>query len=117
MAPGISDAIKTDLREIESYYENIIESSGNDEQQCFPTLFTWGLARHYIGEELVVYPFFEKLLIDGIDMADKGCFETMTSSDTNFIPAIKKLMENLYKHNNEEEIDHLPRLEEFLTQE
>jgi hypothetical protein len=71
MAPGISDAIKKDHREIESYYDKIINSSDKDEQTRFQNLFTWELARHSIGEELVVYPVFEKLLPGGIEMANK----------------------------------------------
>jgi hemerythrin superfamily protein len=71
MAPGISDAIKNDHREIESYYDKIINSSDKDEQTRFQNLFTWELARHSIGEELVVYPVFEKLLSGGVDMANK----------------------------------------------
>jgi hypothetical protein len=71
MVPGISDVIKKDHREIESYYEKIITSSNEDEQTRFQNLFTWELARHSIGEELVVYPVFEKSLPGGIDMANK----------------------------------------------
>ena len=71
MPPGISDVIKKDHREIESYYERIIRSSDMDEQRRFQNMFTWELARHSIGEEIVVYPVFEKLISGGIDMADK----------------------------------------------
>lgn len=71
MAPGITDAIKKDHREIESYYEKIINSSDKDEQTRYQNLFTWELARHSIGEELVVYPVFEKLLTGGVEMANK----------------------------------------------
>ena len=146
MAPGISDTIKRDHRQIESYYEKIIKSPEKDEQTRFQNLFTWELARLYIGEELIVYPLFERLLIDGCDMADKErkehvkasqllsdidnntdvieqmkehlkAFQTMTPSDTHFIPTIKELMESLSNHIKEEEIEDLPRLEEFLSQE
>lgn len=78
MAPGISDAIKNDHREIESYYDKIINSSDKDEQTRFQNLFTWELARHSIGEELVVYPAFEKLLSGGVDMANKDRKEHLT---------------------------------------
>jgi hemerythrin superfamily protein len=71
MAPGISDAIKNDHREIETYYDKIINSSDKDEQRRYQNLFTWELARHSIGEELVIYPVFEKLLTDGVNMANK----------------------------------------------
>jgi hypothetical protein len=35
-------------------------------------MFTWELARHSIGEELVLYPLFEKTLSDGVQMANKS---------------------------------------------
>lgn len=71
MTPRITDTIKKDHREIESYYGKIITSKDEDEQTRFQNLFTWELARHSIGEELVVYPLFEKLLSDGVAMANK----------------------------------------------
>ncbi|KAJ5982319.1 hypothetical protein N7451_012419 [Penicillium sp. IBT 35674x] len=127
MAPGISDTIKKDHRKIESYYDKIIHSSDKDEQMRFRNLFTWELARHAIGEELVVYPVFEKHLVGGVDMANKDreahlkvkkqlkCFQDMTPSDTPFIPTIKKLMESLSEHIKEEETDSMPKLEECLS--
>jgi hemerythrin superfamily protein len=71
MAPGISDVVKKDHRKIQSYYDKIIHSSDEDEQVRFQNLFTWELARHAIGEELVLYPVFEKHLAGGVDMANK----------------------------------------------
>jgi hemerythrin superfamily protein len=71
MACTISDAIKKDHREIESYYENILNSSDETEQTRWQNQFTWELARHSIGEELVVYPAFEKYVSGGMDLANK----------------------------------------------
>ncbi|KAJ5146158.1 uncharacterized protein N7515_000722 [Penicillium bovifimosum] len=129
MAPRISEVIKTDHREIESYYDKIINSSNQDEQTRFQNLFTWELARHSIGEELVVYPVFEKLLSGGVEMANKDrkehlrvkeqlkAFQNMKPSDTEFIPTIKELMVTLSQHIKEEENDDLPKLEAALSQE
>ncbi|CAG8199024.1 unnamed protein product [Penicillium nalgiovense] len=129
MAPGISEAIKKDHREIESYYDKVVKSSDKEEQTRFQNLFIWELARHSIGEELVVYPAFEKQLSGGVDMADKDrkehlkvkeelkAFQNMTPSDAQFVPTIKELMENLPKHIKEEEIHDLPKLEEALSEE
>ncbi|KGO69336.1 hypothetical protein PITC_095180 [Penicillium italicum] len=129
MGPGISNAIKKDHREIESYYDKIINASDKDEQTRFQNLFTWELARHSIGEELVVYPIFEKLLPGGVEMANKDrkehlkvkeqlkAFQNMTPSDLKFIPTIKELMENLSEHIKEEEHDDLPKLEAALSEE
>jgi hypothetical protein len=71
MAPRISDAIKKDHREIESYYEQIVGTSDETEQAKWQNQFTWELARHSIGEELVVYPAFEKYVSGGVELANK----------------------------------------------
>lgn len=71
MSSRISDAIKKDHREIESYYEHIIGTSDETEQTKYQNQFTWELARHSIGEELVVYPAFEKYISDGVELANK----------------------------------------------
>ncbi|KXG53756.1 uncharacterized protein PGRI_008060 [Penicillium griseofulvum] len=129
MPPLISDTIKKDHREIESYFGTIISSSNQDEQTRFQNLFTWELARHSIGEELVIYPLFEKMLSDGVQMANKDrqehmevkkqlkAFQNMSPADTRFIPAIRELMDNLSKHIKEEENEDLPKLEGVLSQE
>ncbi|KAJ5944824.1 hypothetical protein N7516_004992 [Penicillium verrucosum] len=129
MTPRIIDTIKKDHREIESYYGKIITSKDEDEQTRFQNLFTWELARHSIGEELLIYPLFEKLIPNGVAMADKDreqhlkvkvqlkAFQNMTPSDTQFVPTIRELMENLAEHIKEEESDDLPRLEQALSQE
>lgn len=67
----ISDAIKTDHRELEEYYNNILTSTDPDEKTRFQNQFTQELARHSYGEELVVYPAFEKYLANGKPMADR----------------------------------------------
>lgn len=55
---AISDAIKKDHREIEEYYQNILNASDNDTATRWQNQFVWELARHSIAEELVVYPAF-----------------------------------------------------------
>lgn len=69
--PRIITAIKQDHREIESYYNRINKSTDKDEQTQYQNLFTWELARHSIGEELVVYPALEKYVQEGNMLADK----------------------------------------------
>ncbi|CAG7954291.1 unnamed protein product [Penicillium nalgiovense] len=129
MAPTISDAIKKDHREIESYYDNIIKASDETEQTKWQNQFTWELARHSIGEELVVYPALEKYVSNGVELANKDRqehqsvkeqlkkFQNMKPSDSEFIPTIKALMEDLSQHIKEEETDDLPKLEDVLPQE
>src|SRR6195952_2761515 len=68
----ISDAIIKDHRELEQYYNEVVNSSDHDHQERFGNQFTWELARHSVGEELVVYPAFEKHLgSKGMEMAEK----------------------------------------------
>lgn len=71
MATRIIDTIKADHREIENYYSKILDSATDTEKVQWQNQFTWELARHSIGEELVVYPQFEKKLPDGQSLADK----------------------------------------------
>ncbi|KAJ6119059.1 hypothetical protein N7471_013010 [Penicillium samsonianum] len=129
MTSTISDAIKKDHRKIESYYENIIKASDETEQTRWQNQFTWELARHSIGEELVVYPAFEKYVSGGVELANKDRqehqsvkehlkkFQNLKPSDSQFIPTLKALMDDLSKHIEEEEADDLPKLEEVLSQE
>lgn len=70
--PTISQAITKDHRELEQYYNEVVSNAGNhDHQQRYGNQFTWELARHSVGEELVVYPAFEKYLgAKGREMAE-----------------------------------------------
>ena len=69
----LSEAIAKDHRELENYYQEVMQNPGrHDHQQRFGNQFTWELARHAIGEELVVYPAFEKYLgVEGRLMAEE----------------------------------------------
>lgn len=67
----ISDAITKDHRELEQYYNEVVNSTDADHQERFGNQFTWELARHSIGEELLVYPAYEKHLgSEGKSMAE-----------------------------------------------
>jgi len=124
---AISDAIKKDHREIETYYTEIINAKDDDHATRYQNQFTWELARHSIGEELVVYPSFEKNLGQkGKDMAEKDRqehqvvkeklrkFQSMKPKDPDFIPTLKSLMEDLKQHIKEEETEDLPALDKTL---
>jgi hypothetical protein len=80
MTSRIIDTIKTDHREIEDYYNKVLSSTTDKEKIQWQNQFTWELARHSIGEELVVYPQFEKNLPDGHAMADKDRKEHQSAS-------------------------------------
>jgi len=125
---SISDAIKKDHRELESYYNNIINAADQDEATRWQNQFTWELARHSIAEELVVYPGFEKHLGEkGKAMADKDrdehqivkeklkTFQSLVAGTPDFIPTLNSLMDDLKQHIKEEEEDDLVALDGVLS--
>lgn len=68
---SISAAITKDHRELEEYYREVVNSTDHDHQDRYGNQFVWELARHSVGEELIVYPAFEKYLgEEGKQMAD-----------------------------------------------
>ncbi|GKZ69486.1 hypothetical protein AnigIFM50267_004695 [Aspergillus niger] len=129
MTPRISEAIKTDHRELEDYYNKILNSATEKEKIEWQNQFTWELARHSIAEELVVYPQFEKSIPDGRAMADKDRkehqsvkeqlkkFQNMKPADPEFESTIRALMKDLSEHIKEEESQDLPKLEDAVSAE
>jgi hypothetical protein len=67
MAAGIINAIKHDHCELDAYYDCIVKSVDADEQTRYQNQLTWELARHSIGEELVV----ERYVDGGAELARK----------------------------------------------
>ncbi|KAI0451521.1 HHE domain protein [Xylaria acuta] len=124
----ISDSIIHDHRELEQYYNNTKNAKSNDEKTQWRNQFTWELARHSIGEELVVYPAFERLLPNGKEMADKDRkehltvkdylyqFQDLKPEDPNFSKTLEALWTDLSAHIREEEHDDLPALEKALDE-
>lgn len=55
------------------YYDHYVKASGNaDAQARWSRQLTWEIARHAVGEEIVVYPLMEKLLGEkGLKLADE----------------------------------------------
>jgi len=123
----VSEAIKNDHRKLETYYDQIINTTDEDTRTQYQNLFTWELATHSIGEELVVYPAFEKHLGRGKEMAEKDRaehqvvteklkkFQNMKATDPDFIPTIRSLWDDLSKHIKEEENLDLPALEKEIS--
>ncbi|EHK41477.1 uncharacterized protein TrAtP1_004962 [Trichoderma atroviride] len=124
----ISDAITKDHRELEKYYNEVINNKSNqDHQERYGNQFVWELARHSVGEELVVYPAMEKYLGDkGKDMAESDrkdhavvkemlkTFQNMKVTDPDYVNQLQKLWEPLSQHIKEEEERDLPALEQEL---
>jgi Hemerythrin HHE cation binding domain len=58
----VSEAITSDHRELEKYYNEIVNSKDIDHQTRYGNQFVWELARHSVAEELIVYPAMEKYM-------------------------------------------------------
>ncbi|KEF59570.1 uncharacterized protein A1O9_04415 [Exophiala aquamarina CBS 119918] len=131
----VMDAIKHDHAELKEYYENILGANDVDSKIRWQNQFTWELARHSIGEELVVYPAMEKHLGNtGKQMADRDRtehnkrrwktqvkqllhkFQGLSPSDSAFRPTLESLWSELSKHIDEEETQDLPALEKALPE-
>ncbi|ETI25458.1 hypothetical protein G647_02231 [Cladophialophora carrionii CBS 160.54] len=126
-AGTVSEAIKHDHAELKEYYNNILNATDTESKIRWQNQFTWELARHSIGEELVVYPAMEEHLGDeGKQLAQKDRdghnkvkqllykFQGLAPSSKDFEPTIKSLWEVLTKHIEEEESDDLPKLEKAI---
>ncbi|KAG0295297.1 hypothetical protein BGZ96_012070 [Linnemannia gamsii] len=126
---GISDPIKHDHRELEEYYHKILDSKNEDEKTRWANQFTWELARHSVGEELVVYPRMREILEDGDALVEKDLhehqetkeqlfkFQSMKSTDPSFEPLLRTMWAGLAQHIKEEEETDLVQLEKALTAE
>ena len=67
----ISDAVKSDHRQLETYYTRIVNSTDAEEKERYQNAFVWKLSRHSIAEELVSYPSLEKYIPGGYLLAKK----------------------------------------------
>ncbi|KAJ6114014.1 hypothetical protein N7523_007331 [Penicillium sp. IBT 18751x] len=123
----LTDTIRDDHREIQSYYDLTYNAEDADEQTRFQNQFTWELARHVVGEELVLYPALEAQLPNA-DISDDrqrhraikeklGVFQSLSCSDPRFIPTLTILMEELLAHIHVEETLDLVQLESAITAE
>lgn len=125
---SITAAIMNDHRDLEASYNEVVSSTDKDHQQRHGNQFTWELAKHSVGEELVLYPAFEKHLgTAGRQMAETDRkdhreikellkeFQNMKSSDSNYVPKLTNLWCKLKDHITDEETHDLPALEEKLS--
>ncbi|KAL1714126.1 hypothetical protein EV715DRAFT_210176 [Schizophyllum commune] len=127
----ISEAIKEDHRDIFAYHEAYKKSAGDfDAQQRWSRQLIWEVARHSIGEELVVYPLFEKYMgTRGTQLADENRkehnevkeklyeIEKLDPGSTEFDALLESTMSALHKHIETEERDEMPKLEALLMEE
>ncbi|THU93346.1 hypothetical protein K435DRAFT_829503 [Dendrothele bispora CBS 962.96] len=128
---SLTAAVKEDHEEMYEYYDKYLKASGDqDAQTRWSNQLFWEIARHAVGEEIVVYPLMEKHLGQkGIDLADQDReehqfvkeklkqLEGMTAGTTEFNTTLKSVMDHLHEHNDSEEREDLPRLEPQLGEE
>lgn len=125
----ILEAIKHEHRELEAHVHTILASTSPDEQTRYQNQLTWELARHMIGEELIVYPALIKYVKNGQALADEGraehqdikeqlkMFQGLRSTDPRFIPTLNNLMGDLENHIRKEEDQDFARLEATISKE
>jgi len=126
-----TEAIRQDHDELREYYHKITSPGATeDTQRRYQNLFVWELARHSVGEEIVIYPAMEKHMGDkGRDLADRDRkdhaevkkilydWQSLHPTDASFIPKLEKMWGSLSKHMEEEERDDLPQLEKAVGNE
>jgi len=127
----ITKEITTDHSELKSYYQKYHSNKGNaHEQQKWLNQYVWELARHSIGEELVLYPFFEKKLgAEGKAIADQDRKEhqkakdllyelqSLNAGDAKTDSTFNALQKDIEEHVKHEEEDQLPKLEQIISRD
>ncbi|KAJ5160923.1 uncharacterized protein N7482_007927 [Penicillium canariense] len=123
----LTDAISADHRELQAYYDRLVNSDDPDEQTRFQNQLTWGLARHVVGEELVLFPALDRYLGEGEATSDRRqhqtikeklqIFQNLEASDPRFVPTMTILMDDLASHAQTEETKDLVKLEGAITAE
>ncbi|KAG6919344.1 hypothetical protein DXG01_006891 [Tephrocybe rancida] len=128
---SLMEAIKEDHQEMYEYYDQYCKAKGNaDAQERWSRQLTWEVARHAVGEELVVYPLMESHLGEkGKELADEDRadhqvvkeqlykLESCKPGTSEHEALLKSIMDHLHEHNDSEEQQDLPLLEPALGEE
>jgi len=123
------EAVAEDHQEMYEYFDSYQKAHGDfAAQQRFANQLLWEVARHAVGEEIVVYPLMEKHLgPEGLAAADKDRaehqhvkellykLEHLQAGNADFDTTIKQVMDHLRPHNNDEETKDLPQLEAKMS--
>ncbi|KAJ3572347.1 hypothetical protein NP233_g3149 [Leucocoprinus birnbaumii] len=126
--PTLKEAIKDDHDEMYLYYDEYKKNKGNAEAQTrWSNLFTWEIARHAVGEEIVVYPLMEKHLgSKGKELADHDRedhqyvkerlyeLENLKPGTDEHASKMQDILNHLKPHNESEENEDLPLLEKAI---
>lgn len=127
--PRILPLIKHEHAELQSSSHKILISVSSDEQTRYQNQFTWQLARHLIGEELIVYPAIDKHVRGGEVLTNRNraehqeikqqlkTFQGLTCTDPRFAPTLEALLGDLQLHMRREEEEDLVILERVLPKE
>ncbi|PCH38901.1 hypothetical protein WOLCODRAFT_128794 [Wolfiporia cocos MD-104 SS10] len=126
-------AIKEDHEEMYLYhdeYKGARNVGDVDAQARWARQLTWEIARHAVGEEIVVYPLMEKHLGDkGRELADHDRaehqhvkellykLEGLQPGHEDYSRTIELVMASLHPHNDDEEIKDLPLLEGVIGEQ
>lgn len=126
-AKTLTQAIKEDHEEMYEYhdqYQGARERGDVSAQARWVRQLTWEIARHAVGEEIIVYPLMEKHLgAKGKELADHDraehqqvkeklyTLESLAPGSEEYHNLVTKMMAELHHHNDDEEIKDLPLLE------
>ncbi|KAJ5561500.1 hypothetical protein N7535_004038 [Penicillium sp. DV-2018c] len=125
----ILPAMKHDHLELEIHSQKLLQAANPDEQTRYKNQLTWEMARHLVGEELIVYPALSSALPNGQEIVFRNrvehqaikhqlkTFQGLSSTDAQFLPTLEDLMHDFGVHARHEEEVELPRLEELLSKE
>ncbi|KAJ5102507.1 hypothetical protein N7532_003036 [Penicillium argentinense] len=67
----ISRSICVDHRQLALTYRQLVDAADDDELTRYQNQLTWQLARHVVGEEVVLFPALDQHLRDGDAAGDR----------------------------------------------
>ena len=115
--------------QIKDYYNKYKEAADTDTKARWSNQLRWEVARHSIGEELVVYPMFEQYLgAKGKALADEDRaehlgvkkllynLESLSVGTSEHDSTLKQIMDHLLPHMEHEEAQDLVQLEAVLPE-
>ncbi|KAL0955228.1 hypothetical protein HGRIS_004129 [Hohenbuehelia grisea] len=131
MSASLSNAIKDDHRAIFNAWDQYQKAAGdNDAQTRWGNELMWNIAVHSAGEEIAVYPLFEKHLgAEGTKMANEdradhlkvkkllAKAEGMTVGSSEYNQTLETVMKELKEHIDGEENHDFPLLEPKLGEQ
>ncbi|KZV59892.1 hypothetical protein PENSPDRAFT_594751 [Peniophora sp. CONT] len=127
--PPLTDAIVDDHQEMYDYYDKFKEATDADTKERWSNQLRWEVARHAVGEEIVVYPLMEQYLgAKGKELADEDRtqhqevkellykLESLSAGTDEHNNTLQRVMAHLKPHNDSEETNDLPPLEAALPE-